>query len=235
MRICYDFHIHSALSPCGQNDMTPNNIVNMALLNNLDAIAITDHNCCKNVKSIIDVAEGQPIIVIPGMEIETKEEIHVVCLFSDIYSVYSMQNIIESKSIKLKNKPNIFGEQLILNEEDDVIGKEERLLLSSIDLSINQILQYTNQFNGVMIPAHIDRPSYSIISNLGMIPNDLEVRTLEISRYADSSEYVDRYNEYNVIQCSDAHELGFIGICENKLEVPNFDINTIIQSLKKGK
>lgn len=232
MRLKYDLHIHTALSPCSHKDMTPNNIVNMAIINQLDIISITDHNSCKNLEVIINLAKKQPIIIIPGMEIETREEIHVLCYFFDLESVYIMQNIVYEHLPNIDNKSKVFGDQLLFDEQDEIIGNETRLLLTATSLSLEQVLYHTNRLNGIMIPAHIDRPSYSIISNLGMIPQSLDISTIEISRFVNKKTYKELYKEYNIIQSSDAHDLGYIGICQNDLDVENKDIFHILNVLK---
>ncbi|MDA3847529.1 MAG: PHP domain-containing protein [Vallitaleaceae bacterium] len=232
MKLKYDLHIHTALSPCGAEDMTPNNIVNMALLSDLDIIAITDHNSCENVEAVIEVAKGTTLLVIPGIEIETKEEIHVVCLFSDMDSVCNVQDMVYMHLPELKNKPTIFGRQLVLNNADTVIRQEEKLLSFATDLSINQLVAIVEAHNGVMIPAHIDRPSNSIISNLGMIPDDIQLGTLEISRHQSLEAYQHVYSNYRLIQNSDAHDLGFIGICNQTIELPEKTTIALIRALK---
>jgi len=232
MKLKYDLHIHTALSPCGAEDMTPNNIVNMALLNDLDIIAITDHNSCENVRPVIEVARGTNLIVMPGIEIETKEEIHVVCLFSDMNSVYNVQDIVYRSLPERENVPNIFGNQLIFNQKDDIIRQERKLLSFATDISIDQLRFIVEEHNGIMIPAHIDRASNSIISNLGIIPDSLKLETLEISRHTSLEDYKEKFSNYQLIQNSDAHDLGFIGICNQTIEVPEKTIDSFIRVLK---
>jgi predicted metal-dependent phosphoesterase TrpH len=232
MKLYYDFHIHTALSPCADNSMTPNNIVNMALLNELDAIAITDHNTAENVEAVMEVAKEKDIIVIPGMEIETKEEIHILGLFLDLESVYNVQNKVYSMLPTIKNKSNIFGSQLILDKNDNIVKELDRILLTATTLSLNQVVDLIKDNNGIAIPAHIDRPSYSILSNLGIIPPDLGTLTLEISRFSKLDKYRKKYNNYIIVQSSDAHELGYIGITKNELEVESKSIQSIFKSLQ---
>lgn len=234
MKLNYDLHIHTALSPCGANDMTPNNIVNMALINELDVIAVTDHNACENINAVIEVAKATDLLVIPGLEIETKEEIHILCLFSDINDVYNVHKLICEKLPNIKNKKDLFGDQLIFNKEDDIIGYSDRLLAFATDISIDKLHSIINENNGVFIPAHIDRPSYSIVSNLGMIPNNMPLSTIEISRFADFEAYSKKYHEYLILQSSDAHDLGYIGICNRNLEVPERTVQSIIKVLRQG-
>jgi hypothetical protein len=231
MKLKYDLHIHTALSPCADNSMTPNNIVNMALLNELDVIAITDHNTCENVEPVMQLARESELIVIPGMEIETREEIHVVCLFPDIESAYKMQELVYQKLPPLHNQSKIFGEQLLMNTEDDIIGKMDRLLVQATELSLNELFKQIQSLKGAFIPAHIDRPSYSIISNLGMIPSNLQIPTLEISRHTQYDSYKKNYPNYVILQSSDSHDLGFIGICKQQLEVENKSIQGILDAI----
>lgn len=232
MEITCDLHIHTALSPCSVSDMTPNNIVNMSLLSELDVIAITDHNSCENIQAVLDVAKETDLLVIPGIEVETKEEIHVVCLFPDIELAYNVQEVVYNHLSKRKNKTKIFGEQTLFNSEDDEIGQVDKLLSFATNISLDELLELCRINNGLCIPAHIDRPSYSIISNLGMIPEHMRISTLEISRHSKMGAYREKYSNYRLIQSSDAHELAFIGICEQTLEVKEKTIVEILNVLR---
>ncbi len=220
MKVKYDLHIHTALSPCALEEMTPNNIVNMSLINELDVIAIVDHNSCGNSRPIMELAQDKDLTVIPGMEVETREEIHVVCLFAAFDSVYKMQSLVFEHLPALKNKPKVLGHQLLFDCEDECIGEEEKLLSFATDLTYEEVISKTWELGGIAIPAHIDRPSYSVISNLGILPINEKVKVLEISQYADFEAYKKKYPEYLLTQSSDAHELGFIGICKRYLEIP---------------
>jgi len=137
----YDLHIHSCLSPCGDLDMTPNNIVGMAKISGLDVIAVTDHNSCKNCPAVMKVAEGYEILAIPGMELTTMEEVHVVCLFETLEDALSFGNYVDEKLIPIENREDIFGQQLICNEEDEVIGKESRLLINATTISFDDVYE----------------------------------------------------------------------------------------------
>lgn len=238
MKINYDFHIHTALSACGLEEMSPNNIVNMSRLMELDVIAVTDHNSCKNAEVIMKVGKEQGLLVIPGMEIESREEIHVVCLFGDLDSVYNMQKLVYSHLPDLKNRSSIVGHQWIMDTDDEICGEEERLLSFATGLTFEQIIQSTWELGGIAIPAHIDRPSYSVLSNLGMLPANSLITCLEISQYADYNEYKATYRDYGLLQSSDSHELGFIGVCQQALDIPELtkeqlNVNQIIQFLRQ--
>lgn len=210
MKLSYDLHIHTALSPCCDNDMTPNNIVNMALLKGLDVIAITDHNSCKNARSVIEAGKDSGLIILPGMEVETSEAIHVLCLFNDIDIAEGIEKLIIEELPSIKNKVNIYGNQLIMNSNDEVLEDMEQLLVISSGISIYRLINIVCDVGGVAIPAHIDRSSYSIIAALGSIPQDLNVKLIEISQEMNVKDYLEHNNQcrkYTIIQSSDAHYL----------------------------
>lgn len=235
MEIKYDLHIHTGLSPCAILEMTPNNIVNMALINGLDVIGITDHNSCEQIESIIQVASNTNLLILPGIEVETIEEVHILCLFSSLEAVCSIQKKVYEGLPAMKNRTDIFGEQILYSNEDDKIGISEYMLSFATNISLENLVEMTEKYNGVCIPAHIDRPSYSIISNLGMLPEHLDFPTLEVSKYADIQKYKDRYPNHRIIQSSDAHELGHIGECEQKLTVTNRSVEAVLEELKRHK
>jgi len=233
MKVYYDFHIHSALSPCADDDMTPNNIVNMSKLKGLDTIAITDHNSIKNVKSVIEVGKKQNIIVFPGIEVQSIEDVHIVCIFENYESAFNFFKIIDENRIKIRNNSKKFGNQLILNSEDLVITEEENALIMSINLSIDEIVNLARKYNGFVFLAHIDRNSNSIISNLGFIPDDLQIKVIEISFRNTSGEFLenDRYSKYFILRNSDAHKLGDISEREYCIEVNQKSRESIFAAL----
>lgn len=206
MKLYYDLHIHSALSPCGDNDMTPNNIVNMSIIKGLDIIAVTDHNSCGNVRAVMEVA-GDRLLVIPGMEVETSEEVHVVCYFPNIEKAEQMGEFVKSHMQGIKNQEEIFGEQLYMDSEDNIIGKEDLLLVTATDLTIFEVVDKAKELGGVAVPAHIDRSSYSVLSNLGFMPPELLVQTVEITAKNRSKMEEEYEKKYNIISNSDAHYL----------------------------
>ncbi|HHY78731.1 MAG TPA: PHP domain-containing protein, partial [Clostridiales bacterium] len=161
MKFAYDLHIHSALSPCGDEDMTPNNIVNMALLKGLDLIAVTDHNSGKNLPAVMEVGKRQGLMVVPGIEVQTREEVHILCYFKNLQSALKLDEIIYNCLPDIDNNEEIFGRQLIFDSQDQVIGKIDKLLLSSSALSVNDVFVLTKGLGGICIPAHVDRPAYS--------------------------------------------------------------------------
>jgi len=225
----YDFHLHSALSPCGDNDMTPNNIVNMAAISGLDAIALSDHNSIKNVESAMKVGKKCGVSVIPGMEVETEEEVHILTLYPDLDSAKEASKYVYDALPNIKNREDIFGEQLIMDENDEIIGKEEKMLISPTALSIARLFDIVKGVGGLFIPAHIDRHSYSILTNLGFMPDDLDIKIVEISKNTeDVKAFLDGRPEllkYKVLRNSDAHYLEHISQKDASLNLDNaFDI-----------
>jgi PHP family Zn ribbon phosphoesterase len=237
MKYAVDLHIHSALSPCADKDMTPNNIVNMAVLKGLDAIAVTDHNSAANLESISKCAKKKGLVFIPGMEVETSEEIHIVCLMPDPESMSMLHDAVQQALPRIDNRPDIFGRQLILDENDNQVGEEPRMLLTAANLTTDEVFRLVKELNGVAVPAHVDRSSYSILSNLGLVPEELDIRYLEISRDCDSAGFRLTHPEldrYHLVRSSDAHYLGDILERENMLELDELSPVAIIRKLAHG-
>ncbi|MDD6915457.1 MAG: PHP domain-containing protein [Clostridia bacterium] len=230
MKLYYDFHIHSALSPCGDNDMTPNNLINMSIIKGLDAVALTDHNACENVRAAAAVA-GDKIIFIPGMEVETSEEVHIVTLFPTADAAEEMQRILVDSSPFIPNRPEIFGNQYIMDENDEICGEIDRMLVTASGLDIYTVVAAAKDLGGIAYPAHIDRESYSVLSNLGFIPPDLDISAVEItekSRTALEGEYS---NRYNIITSSDAHYLWDISERNHYIEVSDASVRGILNAI----
>jgi PHP family Zn ribbon phosphoesterase len=223
-KLFYDFHIHSCLSPCADNDMTPNNIVNMAKIKGLDIIALTDHNSCKNCEAVMLAGQNVGLAVLPGMELCTNEDIHVICLFSKLESALEFSSIIYSKLPMIKNNAEIFGEQLICDQNDNVTSKEENLLIIAADISVIDVLELVQKFGGACFPAHIDRSANGIIPILGGIPIEAGFKNVEVSESFDKDAMFKQYkfiNDYNTLKNSDAHYLWQISEKDNCIELPN--------------
>lgn len=232
MKVYYDLHIHTAASPCGDDLMSPNNIVNMAKLKGLDVIAITDHQTCCNCQAVKKVGEANNLLVIPGMEIECVEEFHLVALFPSCEIAKQIENYIKKDMPKLKNNLQLFGRQQHLNEADEVIGEIEELLLVATNKSSNEIVKQVTTAGGIIYPAHIDRNSYSIISQLGVLPKEPIFNVLEISKGASIKQYENKYKAHHIIQSSDAHYLQDISEAHNFLELPEISMRALFHWLK---
>ncbi len=235
MKLYYDFHTHSCLSPCGDNDMTPYNLVNMAKLLGLDIIALTDHNTCENCTSAINAGKSIGLTVIPGMELCTSEEVHVVCLFPDVDSAMNFSDYVLSTMPDVKNRPDIFGEQFIMDETDNVIGTQEKLLTLASSISISDVCETVESYGGVCYPAHIDRSSYSVLSNLGMITEDMGFNAVEMTAEADKNTLVKSnpiLDGVHVFIDSDAHYLENLKDAENIIDIPENTAKAVIDYIK---
>lgn len=235
MELSYDLHIHTALSPCGDEDMTPNNIVNMAVIKGLDIIAITDHNTCGNASAVMEAARNLPLTVVPGMEVETAEAIHVVCLFPRLENALAVEKVILNSLPPIKNRKDIYGPQLFMDAKDEVIGEQEQLLVISSGLSVNELEELVWDNQGAAVPAHVDRESYSVTASLGGMPQDLRARFVEVSKAADLEKFLEQYPEfleYSILRNSDAHYLENISEREQLLELPENTAASLLQFLR---
>mgnify|MGYP003303137196 CR=1 FL=1 len=235
MKLYYDLHLHSCLSPCGDNEMTPYNLVNLAKIFGYDIIALTDHNSCKNCLSAIKAGEKIGITVVPGMELCTCEEIHNICLFPDIDRAMAFSDFISGTLPNIKNREKIFGEQLIMDELDNVLGKEEILLTTASSVSISDLDELTAKYDGVSYPAHIDRSSYSVVSALGDFPPEVEGKCFELTPKAKAEEYLKKYPATKgrmIIRSSDAHYLENMREPEYMIDLPENSAQALIDYLK---
>lgn len=210
MTLTYDLHIHSCLSPCGDADMTPGNIVGMAMLKGLKVIAITDHNSCGNCEAAMKIGQEYGITVIPGMELTTMEEVHVVCLFPVLSDAIAWDEYVYDKLMDIENNEEIFGMQQLCNEKDEVIGKKKKLLINATTISFDQVYDLMETYHGIMIPAHIDKQANSLLSNLGFIPPESKFHIAEV-KDLQTLHTLRKNNPYlekcQIISNSDAHYL----------------------------
>lgn len=237
MNFFYDFHLHSCLSPCGDEEMTPFNLVNLAKLQGFDIIALTDHNTCLNCPAAIKAGAEAGIAVIPGMELCTAEEIHAVCLFPDLDSALSFSDEIHKHIPNIKNRPEIFGEQQIRDKNDNIIGYEPLLLTTATDISIDEVDKTVNDFGGAWFPAHLDRASYSVISSLGAVPDNLKLHAAEFTEKADINEYLKSYpglKDIPIFIDSDAHYLEDIPQAKREIELEECTARCLVEQIKRG-
>ncbi len=213
----YDLHIHSCLSPCGDDDNTPNNILGMASLSGLDIVALTDHNTAKNCPAFFEASKEYNVIPVAGMELTTSEDIHIVCLFEHLEDAMRFDAFVTSKRQLIKNKPDFFGHQMLLDAEDNVIGEEEFLLLNATDISADDVFDAVTEHGGVCYPAHIDKDENGMIAILGSIPPDAKFKYYELHSREKGKRICERFGipESAVIVSSDAHYLSDIRDREN--------------------
>jgi len=190
----------------------------MAALCGLDVIALCDHNSCGNCAAAIQVAaKNYPdMMVLPGMELETAEEVHVVCLFADLDDALAFEKSVKAARIPIENRPDIYGRQVLRDENDEIAGFEPQLLVTATSISIDDVPALVEKYNGAAIPAHVDRDSNSVLSNLGFLTPEMGFRTIEVSKKLfgqKRGEFLEknRLMRYNVLLDSDAHYLEDIG------------------------
>lgn len=222
-RYYYDLHIHSCLSPCADNDNTPNNIAGMAKISELDIVALTDHNSVKNCPAFFEAAERYGLVAVAGMELTTSEEIHIVCLFERLSDALRFGEEIDKRRLPVKNRPEIFGEQLILDSEDNPIGTEDNLLSVATNLSVEGLVDFVGRFGGICYPAHIDRDSNGIVAVLGTLPDSLGFKTVEFRDGKNIVDFSERFDlsDKTIVTNSDAHFLEGIRDKENYFDLPD--------------
>ncbi|ACB83694.1 PHP domain-containing protein [Natranaerobius thermophilus] len=205
-----DLHIHSVLSPCADLDMGPNNIIDICKRENIEIIAITDHNTGRNVPAFQKKAAREGITVIPGMELQTREEVHCLCYFPSYSNLARFESMIAQTFPQIPNKEDIFGTQLVINDREEILAHEERMLLSSSSLGISELMEKVKQYSGLVIPAHVDKPSYSLLTNLGPPIGNEGFKALEFFSYSNYIKFTNQFSnlkDYPIIMSSDAHDL----------------------------
>lgn len=232
----YELHLHSCLSPCGDDTMTPNNIAGMAMLNGVQIAALTDHNTTKNCPAFFEACAKVGVIPVAGMELTTAEEIHMVCLFATLEEAMAFGSVVSEHRMKIKNRPDIFGEQQILDGEDELIGIEEDLLIAATDLDLDSAAELVHQMGGACLPAHVDKQASGLIGILGMFPPTPVFRAAELHDMGNREEYLQKYPEMRdlvILQNSDAHALDQMNMDPPKLalEVNETDPETVRQAL----
>ena len=221
MKYYYDMHIHSDLSPCGSNDMTPNNIINMSLIKRLNIISVTDHNSTSNLPAVIKAGKDSGLKIIPGIEVTTKEEVHVLCYFKSLNNAMEFGSIIYDSLPNIKNNTDIFGEQNIYNCKDEITGSLEKLLVNASSYTIEDIYSIVKKYNGVMVPAHINKMTNGILGVLGFIPFNLKMDYVEVYPKVPINNKITE--KYNVLYNSDAHQLIDISEALNYFELNDID------------
>lgn len=208
-----DLHVHTCLSPCTDWDMSPKKIVQRSLDKGLDVIAICDHNTAENVGAVMKAGEIRGISVLPGIEICSKEEVHIIAIFDKLDNTLAMQDYVY-KNLTGDNKPEVFGYQVVANEHDEVLGENPRLLIGATQLGIYDIVEKTHRLGGLSLSSHVDRTAYGIIGQLGFIPPDLKIDGVEVSYRVPLEKAGDEVPGIGKLPCitaSDAHFLDDIG------------------------
>lgn len=230
MKLFCDLHIHSCLSPCGDALMTPNNIVGMAFIKQLDAIAVCDHNTARNLPAIQSVADMMGVVLLPGIEMTTREEAHMLAYFETVEKATAFSDVIYAHLPPIPNNAKFFGEQQLLNAQDEVVGTEERLLISALDLSFEDCAALIHEHGGLCVPAHINRGSNGCLNALGFLPGGVDYDALEISR-AVAPPAMD-VSGYRILHSSDAHYLEHILEPEFVIEAREKSVWALFDAIK---
>jgi len=237
MRCAIDLHIHTCLSPCADDDMTPNNIVNMSRIKGLDIIAITDHNATGNCAAAMEVAGDDELLVVPGMELCTAEEFHLLCYFPDADTALAFQNEVFRHLLPVKNREDVFGRQIYMNSLDEEIGTEDRFLAGACMLSAADAIDMVRGMGGAVLPAHVDRESFSMLYTFGTIPEEYDLTFLECSKNCNLESLLQSREDlrrYSFIRSSDAHYLWDILERESWLELEEKSVACFLDTLNSG-
>lgn len=234
-RYSCDLHIHSTLSPCASLEMSPRNIISRAREVGLDIVAITDHNMVENAFYANEIAGKTPPLVLFGMELQTMEEIHVLVLFDLYETALGFQTKIYDLLPDVKNDPAYFGDQVVVDEKDEIVRFEERLLLNSAQISLSEAVSTVKSKKGLVIPSHIDSPSFSIISQLGFVPDDLPFDALEVINRKSTDDLLPLVgqNNFPFVTFSDAHYLNEIGKRRTDLRLKEASLGEIGRALQE--
>ncbi len=231
-----DLHMHTVLSPCAEVEMIPPLIVRRALECGLRLIAVTDHNTAGNCAAMMQAARGAGLTVLPGMEVQTREEVHVLCLFDTLAQALAWEVVVYAALPDALNPEDAFGAQYVVDAEGEYVRTETRLLLTSTDLSLDDVVAQVNALGGAAIPAHVDRPMFGLLAQLGFAPPGLDVAAMEISRHTDAAMLVGEHPElaaWPLITGSDAHRLDEMGPTLS-FHAPVSDIATLRAALAQA-
>lgn len=232
MKLAFDLHLHSCLSPCGDGDMTPANLAGMCTLAGLDVVALTDHNSCGNCAAFGRAAAKHGLLAIPGMELCTKEEVHVVCLFPELEQADAFSAHVRKLLPPILNDREMFGPQVLMDSEDRVLGEETCLLAGAADIPLYSVHDLVKSFGGFSYPAHIDRQSNSLLSQMGFWDPDMKFPLAEVSRNCpkDLFERRDLRGLRHISAC-DAHYLHQIPDAYQYMEVSEKSVNSVLRWL----
>lgn len=230
-----DLHVHTALSPCAGDSATPPNIVASAIENGMQMIAVTDHNSAENVEAVMVCGRRHGLTVIPGMEVSSREEVHLVCLLGSAENALALQEIVYAALPGGWNRSDTLGRQSVMDENGAAKGECLRLLMGTADLSLEEIIRAVHRLEGLVIAAHIDRPSFSVIANLGLVPPGAHLDALEISASLTREEALRRFPliaGFPLVTASDAHFPQEIGSSPTLFLLEGMDLGEMRMALQ---
>ncbi len=231
-----DLHTHTVLSPCGSLEMSPLRIIEKAKQEGIKLLGITDHNSTLMCKTMHEVGMENNLNILPGAEITTREEVHCLAFFDDWKALDNFQQYLDHHLPNIKHDPNKYGYQVIVDRDEQITGEIKKWLITAINQTIEQVEQKVHELNGIFIPAHIDRPVNSLVSQLGFIPPDIKADALELSKFTTKKQMEQIHpiiNNFSMIQSSDAHFIENIGDATCKFELETLSFNEIRMAFKK--
>lgn len=231
-----DLHIHSCLSPCAELDMTPRGIIKTAVERGIDIIALTDHNSMENVDITRKIGRDK-VFVFAGMEVTSSEEIHILALFNDIERAMELQSLVYDNLPSGVNDERLYGHQVVVNEYDEVLSLNKRLLIGATNIGIGDLIERIRSLGGISFASHVDKESFSVISQLGFIPDDLNFDGLEFSPHITrekATEMFPKLNTFPWVSFSDAHHLKEIGRRVTVFDINEISVDNIKKALREG-
>ncbi len=225
-----DLHIHTILSPCGDLSMSPRNIVETALSRGLQIIGIADHNSTRQAPLVKKIGEEMGLFVLCGCEITSKEEAHCLAFFENDATLNEFQKFLDAHLPDIPNDTDKFGYQVVVDENEEIVYEEPRLLLSALDVDLDGLYDEVHRLNGIFIPSHIDKPTTSLMSQLGFVPPDIKADAMELSKFNTPEKFIKRFaylKKFKFIQSSDAHVLDTIGETFTEIELPELSFEAI--------
>jgi len=224
-----DLHVHTCLSPCADLSMAPRTIVAAALARGLDAIGVADHNSAGNVPAVVGAARQTRLAVLPAMEITSREEVHILAIFGGVEAALAMQETVYQR-LPGRNRPEIFGLQVLVNEDHDVLGFEPRLLAGATELTVNEIVERVHALGGLAIAAHADREAFGLLGHLGFLPRELALDAVELSPHILPAEFRRRWPEcagMALVRSSDAHRPEQIGARASSFRLQHISVDEL--------
>ena len=228
-----DLHIHSCLSPCGDDESTPANICGMAKIKGLDIIAVCDHNTCRNLPAVKECCDAYGLLLLPGMELTTQEEVHMLCYFQDVETALVFSDEVKKHLPQKKNNPKFFGHQYVMDSDDNILAEEDALLIGATDLPLRKAAALCRAFSGVPVPAHINRGSNGLLINQGFMPEEPSFSAVEVWRMLPCNEKI--LTGRHVLHSSDAHYLGDIQEREHALRLEHRTAEALLEWMKSSK
>ena len=234
-RLAFDLHMHSCLSPCGGEENTPADLAGMCAVAGLDVVALTDHNAIGNCAAFCRAAERYGLLALPGMELTTAEEVHVVCLFPDLAAADGFAALVRKRLPPIKNRATIYGTQILMDEMDNILGEEDAFLAGAASVGIYEVTELVRPFGGVAYPAHIDRSTFALLTNLGFWDPDMGFPLAEASKNCPPNLF-ERPDLQGVrhISASDAHHLDQILDAHQYMELPERTPKAVLDWLRRG-